>query len=77
MRALLYAAVFFATSSEKQCDLDTAVSQLEGIHAELDELTPTEKDELRAFAEREAAKDPAPHMKQAIRDVVASILRED
>jgi hypothetical protein len=36
MRALLYAGLFFATCTEEQCELDTAVKQLEGIAYELD-----------------------------------------
>ena len=76
MRALLYAAVFFETSSEEQCDLDTAVGQLESIHAELDRLTAAEKAEFRAFAQREASKDPAPHLRQAIGAFVDSLRPE-
>jgi hypothetical protein len=29
MRALLYAGLFFATCTEEQCELDTAVKELE------------------------------------------------
>jgi hypothetical protein len=77
MRALLYAAVFFETSTEEQCDLDTAVKQLEGIHAELDGLTAAEKAEFRAFAHREASKEPAPHLRQAIGTFIDSLRPED
>jgi hypothetical protein len=49
MRALLYAGLFFATCTEEQCELDTAVKELEGLTAELDRLSAAEKAEFRAF----------------------------
>ena len=58
MRALPYAALFFATCTEEQCELDTAVKELEGLTAELDRLTVAEKAEFRAFMLREAAAHP-------------------
>jgi hypothetical protein len=58
MRALLYAALFFATCSEEQCELDTAVKQLEGLTAELNKLSAADKAEFRAFTVREAAAHP-------------------
>jgi hypothetical protein len=58
MRALLYTALFFATCTEEQCNLDTAVKELEGLTAELNELSAAEKAEFRAFALREAAAHP-------------------
>jgi hypothetical protein len=60
MRALLYAALFFATCSEEQCDLDTSVKELEGITDHLNRLSETEKAEFRAFMLREAAAHPVP-----------------
>jgi hypothetical protein len=58
MRALLYAGLFFATCTEKQCELDTAVKQLEGLTAELNMLSPADRAEFRAFMLREAAAHP-------------------
>jgi hypothetical protein len=58
MRALLYAGLFFATCTEEQCELDTAVKQLEGITAELNRLSPADKAEFRAFMLREAVAHP-------------------
>jgi hypothetical protein len=55
MRALLYAALFFATCTEEQCELDTAVKQLEALTADLSKLSAAEKAEFRAFMVREAA----------------------
>ena len=43
MRAVLYAALFFATCTEEQCELDTAVKQLEGLTADLNRLSPADK----------------------------------
>jgi hypothetical protein len=59
MRALLYAGLFFATCTEEQCELDTAVKQLESLTADLDKLSEAEKAEFRAFMLREAAAHPA------------------
>jgi hypothetical protein len=58
MRALLYAGLFFATCTEEQCDLDTAVKQLEGLTAELNRLSAAAKAEFQAFMFREAAAHP-------------------
>jgi hypothetical protein len=58
MRALLYAGVFFATCTEEQCELDTAVKQLESLTLELNKLSGAEKAEFRAFMLREAAAHP-------------------
>ena len=58
MRALLYAALFFATCTEEQCELDTAVKQLEGLTAELNKLSAADTAEFRAFLVREAAAHP-------------------
>ena len=55
MRALLYSGLFFATCTDEQCELDTAVKQLEGLTAELDRLSAADKAEFRAFMLREAA----------------------
>jgi hypothetical protein len=62
MRALLYAGLFFATCTEEQCDLDTAVKQLEGLAYHLDRLTAAEKAEFRVFMLREAAAHPIPRV---------------
>ena len=70
MRALLYATLFFATCSEEQCDLDTAVKQTEGIAAELEGLTAAEKAEFLAFGYREAAAHPIPHVSKEIRQLI-------
>ena len=77
MRALLYAALFFATCSEEQCDLDTAVKQLEGIAGELDGLTAAEKAEFRAFAHREAAAHPVPAVAKEISQFISALLAGD
>ena len=58
MRALLYSGLFFATCTEEQCELDTAVKELEGLTAELNKLSAADKAEFRAFMLREAAAHP-------------------
>lgn len=55
MRALLYAGLFFATCTEEQCELDTAVKELEGLTAEVRELSAADQAVFRAFMLREAA----------------------
>jgi hypothetical protein len=72
MRAVLYAALFFETSTEDECDLDLAVKQLEGIAAELEKLTPVERDAFRRFAMDEAERDPLPQVRTAIRELIDS-----
>jgi len=62
MRALLYAGLFFATCTEEQCDLDTAVKELEGLAYHLDRLSAAEKADFRAFMLREAAAHPIPRV---------------
>jgi peroxiredoxin len=77
MRALLYAALFFETCGDEHCDLDTAVRQLEGIAAELDGLTASDRVEFRAFAQREAAAHPVPAVSDEITRVIDALLAED
>ena len=77
MRALLYAALFFETCSDDQCDLDTAVKQLEGIAAELAGLTTSDRAEFRAFGQREAAAHPDPAVSEEITRVIDALLAED
>ena len=60
MRALLYAGLFLATCTEDECELDTAVKQLEGLAYHLDKLSAAEKAEFRAFMLHEAASHPIP-----------------
>jgi hypothetical protein len=45
MRAVLFAALFFETSSDNECDADLAMKQLEEIAAELNQLSRAEKEE--------------------------------
>jgi peroxiredoxin len=77
VRAVLYAALFFETCSEEQCDLKTAVKQLEGIAAELDGLTTANKAEFRAFVLSEAAAHPVPAVSKEIAELIDTLLAED
>ncbi len=47
MSAILYAALFFETSIEEECDPDLAVKQLEGIAWSLRQLSSAEQDQFR------------------------------
>jgi hypothetical protein len=60
MTAVLYAALFFETSTEGECDLDLAVKQLEEIAYHLRQLSPAEQEEFRGYAHSLANKDPGP-----------------
>ena len=67
MNALLYAALFFATCSDEDCDPDLAVKQLESIGWELNQLSRAEQEQFRAFARRAAESHP-------VREVAAEIV---
>jgi hypothetical protein len=77
MAALLYAAVFFETSSEDECDPDLAVKQLEQIAYQLGQLVPAERDEFRRFAYRLADSDPSPHLAADLRRVADGLVPPD
>ena len=77
MRSLLYAALFFDTSSDEECDPDLAVTQLESIVWELDKLALAEQEEFRRFAFQEAARYPIPKVGEQIRTLVDSLLPKD
>ena len=77
MRALLYAGLFFATCPEEQCDLDTAVKQLEGLTAELDGLSAADKAEFQAFMFREAAAHPRPAVAAEISQFATATFSEE
>ena len=77
MAALPYAASFFETSSEDECDLDLAVKQLEGIADQLRQLSPAEQVEFRPFAYRLADSDPKPHVAADLRPVADGLLPLD
>ena len=77
MAALLYAASFFETSSDDECDLDLAVKQLEAIADRIRELSASEQDEFRQFAYRLADSDPNPHIGADLRRVADALLPLD
>ena len=77
MQALLYAGLFFATCTEEQCELDTAVKELEALTAELNELSGAEKAEFRAFMLREAAVHPSPHVAAEISQFAEATFSEE
>ena len=54
MHAVLYAALFFETSSDDECDPDLAVKQLEHIAGSLRQLSHEEQERFRAFARQTA-----------------------
>jgi hypothetical protein len=74
MRALLYAALFFATCTDEECDPDLAVKQLESIAATLEGLTEAEQRELRSFANRLADEDPSAAVAAEIRRLIDGML---
>lgn len=70
MNAILYAALFFETSTEEECDPDLAVKQLEGIAWSLRQLSSAEQDQFRSYARRVADADPALAVADEIRTLV-------
>jgi len=74
MSALLYAALFFETSTDDECDPDLAVKQLEEISWSLSQLSSAEQDEFRSYARRVADQDPAPAVGREIRNLVDGLL---
>ena len=73
MASVLYAALFFETSTEDECDPDVAVKQLEAIAFRLRELTPAEQDDLRHFGYR-LADDDASQFGRDLRRLVDELL---
>ena len=77
MHAVLYAALFFETSGDDDCDPDLAVKQLEGIAWSLRQLSEAEQQEFRAFALRAAEADPSPTVGAEMVAVVDGLLPTD
>lgn len=76
MEAVLWAAVFFETSGDDECDPDLAVKQLEQMAHALRQLSPGEQEQFRAFVGRAAACDPRPEIATLIPRVVDGLLAE-
>ena len=77
MHAVLYAALFFATCSEEECDPDLAVNQLEQLGWSLMQLSPDEQAQFRAFVERAAESDPRPTVAAQIRALADHLIPSD
>jgi hypothetical protein len=77
MEALLHAALFFETSSDRECDPDLAVKQLEEISASLRQLARADQDQFRSFAERAAERQPSAVVAGEIRRLVEGLLPLD
>lgn len=77
MRALLYAGLFFATCTEEQCELDTAVKELEGLTAEVRELSAADQAVFRAFMLREAAAHPQDAVAAEISQFAEAMFEEE
>jgi hypothetical protein len=76
MEVVLWAAVFFETSSDDECDPDLAVKQLDNMAHALRQLSPAEQEEFRAFAFRTAERDPRPDVAALIPQLVDGLLDE-
>lgn len=74
MHGVLYAALFFETSTDEDCDPDLAVKQLEQLAWSLRQLSPGEQAEFRAFAHRAAASDPRPAVADQIRALAENLI---
>jgi hypothetical protein len=76
IEAVLWAAVFFETSDDAECDPDLAVKQLEQIAHALRELSPEEQEQFRAFARRTAERDHRAEMTTLVPALVDRLLGE-
>jgi hypothetical protein len=74
MEAVLWAAVFFETSSDDECDGDLAVKQLEQIAHALRGLSPDEQEEFRSFAHKAAQAEKRPETAAMIPRLVDGLL---
>jgi hypothetical protein len=74
MTAVLYAAVFFETSSDAECDADSAVKQLEHIAYLVRQLSRAEQDEFRRHGYRLAGEHLDPADTDRVRAVVDALL---
>jgi hypothetical protein len=74
MHAVLYAALFFETSSDKECDPDLAVKQLEQIAWSLQQLSAEDQERFRDFARRTAARRPSADEPNEILRLVEGLL---
>ena len=74
MHAVLYAALFFETSSEDDCNPDLAVKQLEQIAWSLRQLSPEDQDRFRSFASRAAARHANPEEANEIESLIKGLL---
>ena len=75
MHAVLYAALFFETSSDDECDPDLAVKQLEQIAWSLGQLSHEEQQRFRAFARQAAERHPDPEIASEIGSLADALLR--
>jgi hypothetical protein len=77
MHALLYAALFFGTSTEDVCDPDLAVKQLEAIAWSLRQMTTEDQECFRRYAYRLAREHPVVAVAGEIRELADGLLPED
>jgi hypothetical protein len=70
MEALLYAALFFETSTDEECDPDLAMKRLEEISSSLQKMSPAEQAEFRVNARRVANR----HTNLAVADEIRSLV---
>jgi hypothetical protein len=74
MRAVLFASLFFETSTDDECDPDLAVKQLEQIATELNQLSRAQQEQFLSFARRTAEKHPSPAVAKEIISLVDGLL---
>jgi hypothetical protein len=76
MSSVLWAAMFFETCSDEECDADLATKQLEQIAWYLRQLAPDEQREFREFVEHAAAEEPRADIAERLRMLVNGLLPE-
>jgi hypothetical protein len=73
MTAVLYAAVFFETSGDEECDPDMAMRRLEQIAYFVRQLSPTEQEEFRRHGHRLSAEHSYPSVAGQVRAAVDAL----
>ena len=74
MHDVPFAALFFKTSGDDQCDPDLAVKQLEQIAWSLRQLTHDEQERFRAFSREAAERQSDTEIADGIRSLVDGLL---
>jgi hypothetical protein len=77
MDAVLWAAVFFESSSDEECDPDLAVKQLEQMRFALTQLSADEREEFLAYARAVAEHEPRDDIAALVSQIAVALTTTD